>query len=150
LIILWLILRIYLPKSHASHTNPNAKRYSIKSPPSPPCSQEPSPKSGLSAQIRILAALGASAPTVRHQVWRDGRNISLWVPASEAAKLSEPLLCHMQLSIADLFNDRVLLPNNEPSTTFENSRRNSIVHSLFGPFEPSYTTRPEQRRRHPT
>ena len=51
----------------------------------------------------------------------------------------------MKLSIADIFNDRELLPNNEPSATLENSRRIRIVHSLFGPFERSLYHSPQSR-----
>jgi hypothetical protein len=61
--------------------------------------------------------------------------------------LREALLRHMKLSIADIFNDRELLPNNEPSATLENSRRNCnrIVHSLFGPFDRSLYHSPQSR-----
>ncbi len=51
----------------------------------------------------------------------------------------------MKLSIDDLLNDRELLTNNEPSATLENSRRNCILHSLFGPFERSLYHSPQSK-----
>jgi hypothetical protein len=59
--------------------------------------------------------------------------------------LREARLRHVQLSIADIFKDRELLPNNEPSATLENSRRNRIVQALFGPFERSLYHSPQSR-----